>query len=103
MAITLYNQDKIRFGKYKGTLIAHIPEDYKRWLIQAKGYNIEDIVLLKPQLDVSVKKTAKGVWLRIRKAKILVSESEALLLSDMIEQLQLNEEKEIPAPTLEEN
>ena len=90
MTITLYNQDKIKFGKYKGALIAHIPEDYKRWLIQVKGYNIEDIVLSKPQLDVSVKKTPKGVWLRIRKAKILVTESEALLLSDLIDELQID-------------
>lgn len=88
MAITLYNQDKIKFGKYRGTLIVHLPDDYKKWLIEVKGYNIEDIVLAKPQLDVSVKKTVKGVWLRIRKAKILVTESEAMLLSELINQLQ---------------
>lgn len=90
MTTTLYNQDKIKFGKYRGTLIAQIPEDYKRWLIHVKGYNIKDIVLNTPQLDVSVKKTSKGVWLRIRKAKILITESEAALLSELINQL-LNE------------
>ena len=38
---TLQLTQKIGFGKYKGTIVAELPESYKNWLRDVCGYNIE--------------------------------------------------------------
>lgn len=38
---TLQANQKIGFGKYKGTVVADLPESYKGWLRDVVGYNIE--------------------------------------------------------------
>lgn len=41
MIKTLQATQKIGFGKYKGTVVADLPESYKGWLRDVVGYNIE--------------------------------------------------------------
>lgn len=38
---TLQATQKIGFGKYKGTVVADLPESYKGWLRDVLGYSIE--------------------------------------------------------------
>ncbi len=38
---TLQATQKIGFGKYRGTVVADLPESYKGWLRDVLGYNIE--------------------------------------------------------------
>lgn len=87
--LVLYNQDRIKFGKYKGTLISNLPLDYRNWLKDTGGYTFKDYVLKEKEPEILIKKESKGVWIQVREAKILVSVTEAATIAKQLNQILL--------------